>query len=439
MPDDTLKNVGGGASPLPSGPAADWFQEPKLGLFLHWGLYALEAWQEQDQWRRKWIREDYARLARRFTARNFDPHHWIDVAEELGAGYLCLTAKHADGFCLFDSRHTDYTVMNTPLGRDVVRELSDACHARNLPLFLYYSIVDGHHAAYPHAGRRWEYPGPQPGDRPSKEAYLDFLKAQVTELCTNYGRIHGFWWDANPAGWQDGSINALVRKLQPRILINNRGFDAGDFGTPERDWDEEVNTQLAFDSPTEACQSLGSQSWGYRRGEDYYTFAHLARSIAKIHGKGGHYLINAGPRADGTIAPAERRILRKLGEWHRATREAFVGVQRVSELVATRDVLLTRRDERTYYVIVHKAQATRAIPLKPFTSLPVRATELLSGRSVNTRNDLLPWDHEQGRGYLRLYDLPEPLLNATAPVIKLEFEQTPCREEVNHDNSAQER
>jgi alpha-L-fucosidase len=413
--------------PPPSRNTAAWFKEPKLGLFLHWGLYSLEAWHEQDQWRREWPREEYVKLAGRFTARKFDPHLWIDAAEDMGASYLCLTTKHADGFCLFESKHTDYTSVNTPFGRDVVRELADACHARGMPLMLYYSIIDEHHPAYPHAGRRWEYPGPQPGDKPSKKAYIDFVKQQVTELCSNYGKLHGFWWDANPAGWKDPSVNALIRKLQPGIVINNRGMDPGDFGTPERDWDDFVNTEALFTRPTEACQALGSQSWGHRKEEDYYTFAHLVRSLAKIHGKGGHYLLNSGPRPDGTFDPAERRTLKRVGEWVRATREAFEGVKRVPELISTNEVLLTRKDARTYYVILHTLQSTRAVQLKPFTDLPVRATELTTGKPVKTRNDLLPWDHEHHQGFLRLYDLPETLLNSTAPVIKLEFEKPPKR------------
>lgn len=416
--------------PPPSRNTSTWFKSPKLGLFLHWGLYALEGWHEQDQWRRNWSRADYAKLAQRFTGKKFDPHAWIDVAEEMGASYICLTTKHADGFCLFESRHTDFHSVNTPFGRDVVRELADACHERDMPLFLYYSIVDEHHPGYPHAGRRWEYAGPQPGDTPSKAAYLDYVRAQVTELCTQYGKIHGFWWDANPAAWRDASINALIRKLQPGIVINNRGFDAGDYGTPERDWDDSVNEQLHFTRPTEACQALGSQSWGHRREEDYYTFVHLVRSLAKIHGKGGHYLLNTGPKPDGSIDAAERRTLRSLGKWSRATREAFDGVKRVSDLLVTRDVLLTRKDARTYYVIVHQPQTTRAVQLKPFTSLPARATELVTGRPVQTRNDVLPWDHELEKGFLRLYNLPDALLNTTAAVIKLEFDRPPKREKL---------
>jgi len=406
-------------------PVSAWFGEPKLGLFLHWGLYALNGWHEQDQWRRKWPREAYAKLARRFTAKNFNPDHWLDVADELGASYVCLTAKHADGFCLWDSALTEYTSTNTPFGRDVVGELAAACRRRRMPLFLYYSVVDEHHPAYPHAGRRWEYPAPLPGDRPSKAAYLRYLKGQVEELCTKYGRLHGFWWDANIAGWRDPSMNAMIRRLQPGIVINNRGLDPGDYGTPERDWDASVDTDPAFAKPIEACQALGSQSWGYRQGEDYYTETHLLRSIAKVLGKGGNYLLNTGPRPDGTIAPRDRRMLRRIGDWFRATREAFVGVERVPGVLASRDLLLARKDARTYYAILCQVPATRSPQLKPFVSLPAKVTELATGGTVECRNDLLPWDHEHGVGYLRLYDVPERILLGTAPVFKLEFGKPP--------------
>lgn len=403
------------------------FQSQRLGLFLHWGLYSLEAWHEQDQWRRGWKREDYSRLIERFSAKRFECERWLDVADTLGAKYVCLTTKHADGFCLWDSNLTDFKVTKSPLGRDVVAELADACSRRGMALGLYYSVVDENHPSYPHAGRRWEYAKAQPGDRPSKRRYIEYVKGQVTELCTRYGPLHSFWWDANPAGWRDPSLNALIRKLQPRILINNRGFDGGDFGTPERDWDDTVNTVGKFAGATEACQALGNQSWGYRHEEDYYTEQHLLRSLAKILGKGGNYLLNTGPKGDGTLADVDRKLLRGIGTWVTKTREAWEGVKPVSDLIVNSDVILTRRDARTYYVILHRAPVTRSVQLKPFTSLPVRAVELTSGRQVEVRNDLLPWDHESGVGYLRLYNLPPKVLAETVPVVRLEFDRPPKR------------
>ncbi len=397
----------------------------RLGLFLHWGLYSITAWHEQDQWRRKWKRPDYAELAARFTARKFCAHHWLDVAQELGATYVCLTAKHADGFCLWDTGATDFKSTNAPLGRDVVAELAEACSQRGVALCIYYSIVDEHHPAYPHRGGRWEYPCPLPGDRPSRSNYLSYLREQVTELCTRYGKIHAFWWDANPQKWRDPSINALIRKLQPGILINDRGMDAGDFGTPERDWDTSVDTLTKFTQATEACQALGSQSWGYRREEDYYTELHLIRSMAKILGKGGNYLLNTGPKADGRIAAEDQRLLRQIGKWRSLTQEAFDETEPVSDLFSGREMLVTRRDALTYYIILHQPPATRCVQLKPLVSLPQAAVELTSAQNIKVRNDSLPWDHETGIGFLRLFQLPRRVLMETVPVIKLTFSTPP--------------
>ena len=397
-----------------------------MGLFLHWGLYAIDAWHEQDIWRRNRERSEYASLAARFTARNFDPDHWIDVALSAGCDYLVLTTKHIDGFCLWDTAQTEFKSTNTPFGRDVVEEFSAACRRRKVGFGLYFSIVDDHHPAYPHSGARWEFPRNPPGDRPDKSAFLRFLRAQVTELCTRYGRLHAFWWDGNPQGWRDARIHSLIRRLQPEILINNRGFAPGDFGTPERDWDSSVNELLSFPAATEACQALGSQSWGYRSDEDYHTEAHLQRSIAKILAKGGNYLLNTGPMADGRIAMADRRLLSSIGKWLGACLPALTAAP-ASALIHNREVLLTRTGPRTFNVILHTPPATRSVALKPFITLPARAVELNTGIEVEVRNDLLPWDHEAGIGYLRLYNLDSRILRLPVPVIRLEFSRTPRR------------
>ncbi len=402
------------------------FRKHPMGLFLHWGLYAIEAWHEQDIWRRNWKRDDYVQLAARFTAPRFDPDHWIDVALSAGCDYLVLTTKHIDGFCLWDTDQTDFKVTNTPLRRDVVAEFAAACRRRKVGFGLYFSIIDDHHPAYPHAGRRWEFPSSPLGDTPDKDRFIAFLKAQVTELCTRFGRLHSFWWDGNPAGWRDESVHELIRKLQPGILINNRGFAPGDFGTPERDWDESVDRLPAFTAATEACQALGSQSWGYRHEEDYYTEAHLQRSIAKILAKGGNYLLNTGPMADGRIAAPDRRQLARLGQWLEKVRPALLAAP-VSDLIDNRDILLTRESARVFNVVLHRVPATRSVALKPFVTLPVRATELNTGLPVETRAELLPWDHESGISYLRLYNLDERILKHAVPVIRLEFARPPKR------------
>ena len=400
----------------------DWFLRKRFGLFIHWGLYAIPAWHEQLQWRGRVARADYQKLARDFQPSRFDPDAWLDLAQEAGMEYLCVTTKHHDGFCLWDTAHTDYNVMRTPYGKDVLRLLAEACRRRGVPLCLYYSVADWHHPNYPNQNRSHELPGPEPGDQPDLERYLAFLKAQVEELCTRYGEIHGFWWDMNVTGVRDPSINAMIRRLQPNAVINDRGFDDGDFGTPERDYDRAVDALPSFDRLTEACQSAGVESWGYKRDEDYYSDGHLIRSIDKYLARGANYLLNVGPMADGTIPAEPARILRAIGRWYAAVREAFDGVEPASYLTENRDVLLTRRAD-ALYVHLHKPAASTRVVLKPIAGLPRRATLLNTGAPVEAGLDLLPSQHVDYRPYLRLRNLPVNELCNTAPVIKLEFDE----------------
>jgi alpha-L-fucosidase len=230
--------------------------------------------------------------------------------------------------------------------------LAEACRKRNIPLCLYYSVVDWNHPNYPNLGRHHELP-PQPQDSPDWEQYMEFLKAQVRELCTNYGEIHGFWWDMNVPQYKDYMINAMIRRLQPKAVINNRGFDEGDFGTPERDFDHDAAETRSFSRPTEACQSVGMESWGYKKDEDFYTDRHLMSSIDRYLARDANYLLNVGPNADGLIPSESAAILRRIGNWKKTVDEAFLDVQLDSELVSSTDVLVTKR-EQTVYIHLNK-------------------------------------------------------------------------------------
>ena len=408
------------------GDGRDWFFEKRFGLFIHWGLYAIPAWHEQDQWRRGIPRRDYVPLQQQFNPVHFNPDVWLDAAESAGMEYLCFTTKHHDGFCLWDTAQTDYNIMHAPYGRDILALLAEACQRRGFPLCLYYSVVDWHHPAYPNRGRSHELPAPEPGDQPDWPRYLDFLKAQVRELCTQYGPIHGFWWDMNVTGVVDPSVNAMIRELQPNAVINNRGFDEGDFGTPERDMhDTDVRV---FERLTEACQSIGRESWGYRADEDYYSMAHLLRSIDKTLARGGNYLLNVGPQADGTLPAEAIDRLRRIGGWYSQVREAFDHTAPCSTLTSNTDVLLTGQGD-TLYVHLYKEPTVSRVLLKPLTQKPVRATLLNTGQPLSVSTDSVPTEHMGSGGlltsgtreWLRVYDIPVDDLVGTVPVIKLEF------------------
>ncbi len=401
------------------GDARDWWFQRRFGMFVHWGIYAIHGLHEQEQWRYRVPRAEYVKLQQQWNPTRYDPNAWLDLAAEAGMKYICLTTKHHDGFCLWDTKQTTYNTMNTPYGKDVLRMLADACHRRGVPLCLYYSVADWHQPNYPNQGRSHELQ-PQPGDSPDWNRYMDFLKAQVRELCTNYGELGGFWWDMNVPKYVDPSVNDMIRKLQPKAVINNRGFDPGDFGTPERDYDPSGEEALVFTQRTEACQSIGSESWGYRKDEDYYDDRHLLRSIDKYLARDANYLLNVGPMPDGTIAPRPAAILRRIGKWYSAVKEAFEGATPASNETTNRNVLLTRRGNAVY-VHLHRDPIKEVVQLKPFATAPRRATLLNTGKPVEFAVDMVPSDHVEHKPYLRLRNLPVDDLADTVLVVKLEM------------------
>lgn len=401
------------------GDGRDWFSEARFGLFVHWGIYAIPGWHEQTQYRQGLTREEYEPLARQFNPVKFDPDAWLDIAESAGMRYITFTTKHIDGFCMWDSGLTDYKVTNTPYGRDTLAMLADACHRRSFPLCLYHSFVDHHHPNYPNQGRAHELPEPPAGDEPDVAKYVAYVRGQIRELCTNYGEIHGIWWDAKRLEVDDPSLNEMVRSLQPRAVINCRGLSAGDFDVFERDYRGEANEILAFAGPTEACQAVGKQSWGFRKDEDYYTDHYLMHSIDRMMAKGANYMLNVGPMADGIIAPEEQRILRRIGTWYGSIREAFDGTQPAVRLTDNRDVLTTRRGNTIY---VHVLDSTgHDVVLHPLRDVPASATLLNDGRALEARLDHLPAYHREDEPCLRIRNVPVEEFSGEIMVLKLEF------------------
>jgi alpha-L-fucosidase len=401
----------------------DWFSRRRFGLFLHFGIYAIEGWHEQDQMRRRIPRREYGKLTDRFNPVAFDADAILDLAESVGMEYVCMTTKHHDGFCLWDTQQTEFNVMRSLYGRDIVKQLADACHRRDFPLGLYYSVADWHHPSYPNQGRHHELAGPEEGDEPDWNRYMDYLKAQVRELCTGYGEIRHFFWDMNVPEFRDPSVNEMLRSLQPGMVINNRGFDDGDFGTPEREYQKsDTDRASEFDRPTEACNSVGTQSWGYRKDEDYYTSQFLMQSIDAMMAKGAHYLLNVGPDASGSIPDIASDTLQEIGEWYKRVREAFSDTVPCSGLTTNRRVLLTRRGSTLYVHLGMPARAD-AVLLPPLSSLPTTATVLNTGEELACSVDVVPMHFRDRSQVLRVKGIPRQLLAGNEIVIlKLEFE-----------------
>ena len=403
------------------GDKRDWFFEKRYGMFVHWGLYSIQGWHEQHQWRGRVERKEYVKLAEQWNPIKFEPEKWLDLMQEAGMQYLTVTTKHHDGFCLWDTKQTSFNTMNTPYKKDILAMLANECHQRKIPLCLYYSIADWNHPNYPNQGRHHELP-PQPQDSPDWSKYMEFLKAQVKELCSNYGEIHGFWWDMNVPEYKDTSINQIIRKLQPSAVINNRGFDDGDFGTPERDYDKKASEVKGFERLTEACQSVGMESWGYKKDEDYYTDRHLISSIDKYLARDANYLLNVGPTGEGVISQQSVDIIRRIGIWKKQVDESFTGVESAPDLIDTPGVFVTKKN-KSIYVHLNQLPAGNGIKLKPIIVAPQKATLLNTGENIDFTVNLSPSDHATQQPYLRLRNLPANELSNSVMVVKLEFDR----------------
>jgi alpha-L-fucosidase len=400
-------------------PDTVWFREARFGLFLHWGLYSLGGVHEQDQWRCRIPREKYAERMSRFTGVGFDADAWIDFAESTGAGYLILTAKHHEGFCLWNSDETSFNSSRAPMGRDVIAELAEACQRRSFPLGIYYSVVDWKHPNYPNEGRHHELP-PQPADSPDWDTYREYLLKQCEELCTRYGKIHIWWWDMNVPEIVDPSINAAIRKWQPGILINNRGMDEGDFKTPERHFLQDGTEGRQYEGLVEACESVSPQAWCHRPEDALHTRTYLIKSLTEHMAKGGNYLMNLGPKPDGGIPERESSCFADVGKWFTQMKEALTA-EPVSNFFEAGPALYTR-SENNLYIILTTPPAAEAIELSPLATQPLRATLLNDSSPLVAKVEWLPMRfHKTPSSVLRIHGLPEALPGGCPIMIKLEF------------------
>lgn len=327
-----------------------WFLADRFGLFIHWGLYAIPA-------RGEWVRsverisnQDYQKYFDEFNPSDYQPRAWAKIARQAGMKYAVLTAKHHDGFCLFDSQLTDYKSTNTRAKRDLVRDYVEAFRAEGLKVGLYYSLLDWHHPHYPAYGDR-HHPmrdnEAYKGQARDFSQYLDYLHAQVKELLTNYGRIDIIWFDFSYAdltgeAWRATPLVQTVRALQPHILIDNRlgasgegnhNFGSknpevysGDFACPEQIIPPEGLADERNQSvPWEACLTLNNH-WGYCAADrDYKSARQVIRALVECVSKNGNMLLNVGPNAKGEIPRECERILADVGEWMRLNSASLYG------------------------------------------------------------------------------------------------------------------
>jgi alpha-L-fucosidase len=330
-----------------------WQREAKFGMFIHWGPYSVAG--VEASWpilvpNGEITEAEYRALPSRFNPALFDPDAWVDLARKAGQRYMVFTAKHHDGFCMFDSAYTDYKITRTPFGKDIVRQLSDACHARHMPLGFYYSPPDMNHPGYRDTTKLSSANYRGEPERPGWPLYLEYMSLQLQELLTSYGPVAELWFDAVDPNTQDRYAGQRfvdeVRRLQPAALVNNRIGVPGDFVTPEQfipkaiprkgirmdspdhsEADKQANTVPSPDEfqPWEACMTI-NDTWAYRgKDRNFKSDDLLIRSMVEIISRGGNFLLDVGPQPDGRIQPEFIERLETMGRWVKKNAEAIYG------------------------------------------------------------------------------------------------------------------
>ncbi|WP_102191404.1 alpha-L-fucosidase [Microbacterium aurantiacum] len=340
----------------------EWFTDARLGMFVHWGLYSLAARHEWVKNREHLTDAQYQPYFDHFDPDRYDPRAWARTAKDAGAGYVVLTAKHHDGFCLWDSKLTDYTVMNTPYGKDAVAEFVEACRAEGLRVGIYYSLIDWHHEGFPVDGTH-----PQRDDEEFKSAAADrdirdyqrYLHGQVRELLTGYGQIDylffdfsythrpDYWGGKGAADWDAENLLALVRALQPGCIVNDRLGIPGDIVTPEQYQPLKPMERDGEPVAWEACQTLNG-SWGYDRDNlDVKSSESLIKLLVDGVAKNGNLLLNVGPDGRGRIDRTAQRTFDEIAAWMDDHARSIRGAG-AAPWQAPNDARYTLRGDRLY-------------------------------------------------------------------------------------------
>lgn len=391
----------------------EWFKQARFGMFIHWGLYALLGHGEWARYNEAIPAEEYHALADAFRPRYFDATSWARTAKAAGMKYMVLTAKHHDGFCLFDSQYTNFTSVETAAQRDFVAEYVAACRAEGLGVGLYFSVKDWDFPAY--------FDGPERNPTGWAEV-VDHFHNQTKELLTNYGKIDIFWFDcaddANFRGgwrektkdvWRSQELMAWIEAAQPGILVNNRAGLPGDFGTPEQ------SVPLAHRGGLfEACVTMTHKHWGYCPADPYRDTWQILSELVACATVGGNYLLNVGPDPDGVFPLAACERLHTIGRWLEINGEAIYGTEQILPPWWDHTAVgrITTKDNHAY-LILQLWSPDGAISLNQLQNNVLRATLLATGQELHVCRE--------GRR-LRIHGLPalppSPLFN----VVKLELD-----------------
>ncbi len=398
----------------------EWFNEARFGMFIHWGLYAIlgrGVWAMDEE---KIPQEEYGKLADEFNPVRFDADEWVRVAEAAGMRYMVLTTRHHDGFCLFDSQVSDFTAVKTRTHRDFVAEYVGACRRRGMRIGFYYSLLDWRFPGY---FNREEYPD-------SFEAMVGQAHEQVRELMTNYGKIDYLFYDgewipgveyhrtlteyAESAAiaelWHSQQLNAMVRELQPEIIINNRSGLGEDVDTPEQ--------YVVISQPGRCWESnmtIGDK-WGYVKYDpNLKSTTQLIQYLVFCASGGGNYLLNVGPQPDGAIQEEFVQRLTEMGQWMKINGESIYGSERMPKFFGRNSIgKVTAKGKEVYFHIFRWAGEEAAMT---GVKNKVRGGAVLkTGQEVTVAQD---------RGRVVIKGLPEHPPDPHDSVIALELDSKP--------------
>ncbi len=414
-----------------------WFTDARFGMFIHWGLYSMPS-------RHEWVKkhesirdEDYQRYFERFDPDLYDPKAWARAAREAGMKYFVITTKHHEGFCLWDSKHTDYKAPNTPAGIDLLKPMVEAFRAEGLRVGFYYSLLDWHHPEFP-----VDRLHPQSGDQEFRtqtaardvRKYAKYMRRQVRELLTKFGKIDILWFDFSYPGedgkgreeWESEKMIKMIRELQPGIMINNRLNlpGVGDFETPEQ-YTPSAGLRDDAGNPVvwEGCQTF-SGSWGYHRDESTWkSIPMLVQMLVNHVSRGGNLLLNVGPTSRGEFDDRALDALDGIGEWMDRHARSITGCGAAPESLVAPDDCRYTYNAQTKRLYLHLfAWPFKAVHLAGLAGKVAYAQLLNDGSEVAFRDAAAAvhanLEEKSGAGALTL-TLPVLRPEVTVPVVEL--------------------
>ncbi len=392
-----------------------WWTNARFGMFIHWGVHSVIG---RDVWNMEHEAipvDEYRQLGKRFTPPVGAPRTWARLARQTGQKYMVLTSKNHDGYCLFDTKTTDFCSTKQACGRDLVAEYVEAARAEGMRVGLYFSMMDWLHPD----GIRCAV------DEAARKRFVEYIHTQVREICSNYGKLDVLWWDGSwpldARGWETEKLHRMVFGLQPDIVINDRGSMMGDFSTPEQKI-EAADQGRAW----ETCMTING-AWGYTKADENWKTpgAVLGNLITCARG-GGNYLLNIGPRPDGSVPEGSVAVLDEVGRWMSKYGDTIYGSENC-KVFRSNYVNFTRKGT-TLFMHVYRWPGD-TITLARFKSRVKSARWYLTGKPVEFRQEVEKDPREPSIGFplyrVKFVGLPQTAPDKPLAVLAAEFEAEP--------------